>query len=515
MVEEKTETSVSTSLTGVFELVTIIEQRFPVDSIKLADRTKLWNLLRVLLCFYPWKQDTKTKKSSLKTLAYMIKDGLSPLNLSPKKIDICGFSDTESRKWRNGKFYNVYIDPFYDVLGDKFWVFEWPTAKGKRRHPKKQIYSKNYVPMRIPVFSKTLFDLGLSQVSKKKKVSIESEDVLKEVISFFCIHTDINEDELSKYIYDAVNIFFYMKRFFVKFLRKISPKAVLIRCGYGRFHMALSQACKELGIPSIELQHGNITRYHVGYVRCNHSDNTDCVPEYLLTYGDIYTDIVRKGYLFQPEKVVSIGFPYLEEVKEMPPRVNEEVKKFVSKFSRVILVTSQWTFREEIKNFIVDVSKTLVNTRKTYGIIFKPHPRDERDYSDMQKYENIFLADKYGDIYEFFQVTDIHSTVYSTSAIESLAFGKPNLFLNIGISIQDMFDIIDDESSFLLKSPNQFIETLDHVVSQYKSVSKAANITSEKIYKPQAKKNFEKFLRSINIKTEDTIKGYVEKGEAL
>jgi hypothetical protein len=505
MVEKKTETSVSTSLTGVFELVTTIEQRFPVDSIKLSDGTKIWNLIRVLLCFYPWKRDagTKTKKSSLKTFVYMVKDGVLPFNLPSNKIDICGFSDTESRKLREGMFYDVYIDPLYEVLGDEFWVFEWPTAEGKRRAPKKKIYSKNYVPMHIPVFSKTFFDIGVYHILKRKKVSKESEDVLQDAIVFFCNHTGINEDELSNHIYDAVTIFFYMKQFFVRFLRKISPKAVLMRCGYGRFHMAMAQACKELGIPSIELQHGNITKYHIGYVKASLSENKDCIPEYLLTCGDVFSDIVRKGNLFHSDKVISIGFPYMDEVKESTLEVNHQAKNFISKFSTTILVTSQWTVADEIKNFIVDVSKELEKTGRSIGIIFKPHPRDEKDYSDMETYQNIFLADKYGDLYELLQVIDIHSTVYSTSAIESLAFGKPNMFLDIGINIQDLFDIIDEKSSFLLKSPKQFIERLDYVVSHYGSVSKAAYKASEKFYKGQAKKNFEKFLSSINIRTGD------------
>ncbi len=499
MVKKETETNFSTSLTSIFDLTTKIEQEFSVDSIQLRDGTKLWNLVRVLLCFYPWKQDTNEKKSSLKTLAHMTKDGVFPLNLFTKKIEICGFSDTESRKLRNGKFYDIYIDPLYDVAGNGFWVFEWPTSEGKRRNSRRSIYSKNYVPMHIPVFSKTFFGIGLSQMSKKRRFSIESEDVLKDVISFFCKHTAVKEDELSKHIYDAITIFFYMKRFFVKFLRKISPKAVLIRCGYGSFHMALSQACKELGIPSIELQHGNITKYHVGYVKGSSSDNKDCIPEYLLTYGDIFSDIIRKGNLFEPDNVISIGFPYMEEVKKSNSPVDEEVKNFVSKFSNTLLVTSQWTVADEIKNFVISISKRLEDKNQSIGIIFKPHPRDTNDYSDMKTYQNIFLADKYGDIYELFQVIDIHSTVYSTSAIESLAFGKPNMFLDVGMNIQDMFEIVDNKSSFLLNSPKQFIERLENIVSQYDALSKIAYKASEKFYKPDAKKNFEKFLNSIDI----------------
>ena len=131
----------------------------------------------------------------------------------------------------------------------------------------------------------------------------------------------------------------------------------------------------------------------------------------------------------------------------------------------------------------------------------------------MKTYQNILIADKYRDIYELFQVIDIHSTTYSTSAIESLAFGKPNMLLDFGTNIQgtseniddkasvllNSLEIIDNKSSFLLSSPKQFIERLENIVSRYDVVSKAAYKASERLYKPDAKKNFEKFLKSIGV----------------
>jgi len=490
------------SLPDIFELIKEIEQQFPVDSIALSDGTKLWNLIRVILYFYPLKKDANNReeKISSKSLFYLLKEGLSPFDVSNKKIDICGFSGTESRKFRDGKFYDIYMDPLYDVLGDNFYVFEWTTPKGYRRKYKGSIHSKNYVAMHIPLFSKTFFDLAMYKLLRKRKFSIEHEKVLQDIITFFSEKTATDKNDLMQNIYDSAVVFFHMKEFFVKLLRQISPKAVLIRCGYGRFHMALSQACRELGIPSIELQHGILTKYHAGYVKVTESENRDCVPGYILTYGDEFTDIIRKGSLFEKEKVVTVGFPYMEEVKKFPLTIDDKLNDFASKFTTTILVTSQWTVAEELKKFFIKLSEKLKKSNMDIGIVFKPHPRDWIDHSDMEKIENMFIASKYDDIYEMLKVADIHSTVYSTSGLEALAFGKPNIFIDVGkTTIEDIIDVVDNKTSFLVSSPKEYMGKIEYIISHYELLSKEAIKKSETFFKPNAKKNIETFLKSIGI----------------
>ena len=99
----------SESFDNIFNVITKIEQRYPVDKIKLADGTKIWNLIRVLLYFYVKKKDviSKTEKISFRSLFYLTKEGFKPFRLSDKKIIFCGFSGTENRKFRNEKFYDM------------------------------------------------------------------------------------------------------------------------------------------------------------------------------------------------------------------------------------------------------------------------------------------------------------------------------------------------------------------------------------------------------------------------
>ena len=475
----------------IFNAIKEVEESYAVDDIKLQDGTRIWNLIRIILYFYFQK---KRKERKIKNPFPFLNESIKPIKI-PDGVKVCGFSGTESRKYKNGKFYDIYMDPLYDILGDKFCVFEWPTPQGLRREYKNRIYSKKYVAMHIPLLSKTFVNIAFQKITKKRCIKSKEID---SIVAFFSKKMMTSDKKLLQVINEAVSTFFHLKNFFVKILEKLNPEAILIRCGYGRFHMALSQACKELDISSIELQHGIITKYHAGYVRDSKSDNKDCVPEYLLTYGDAFSNIVKKSCLFDAKKVASIGFPYMEEVKSSPLSIDNKMKRFLRRFSATCLASSQWIIAEEMKNFFIDVSKQLSKMHKKIGIIFKPHPRDERNYDDMKKYENIFLVDKYEDFYEILKAVDIHSTFYSTTGIEALAFGKPNIFIDFGkTSMKDMMNIVDNKSSFIVSSPAQFVEKIQYILSNYENISKNAMKKSEVFFKPNAKDNFRKFYFSL------------------
>ena len=491
------------SLPSIFKLITEIEEKFDVDSIKLQDGTKLWNLIRIIIFFYFQKHEISNKRSHVlskfNSFFNLAVETLKPLKFPKKNGGIYGFSGTEARKLKNGKYYDKNMDSLYEIFNNNLYVFEWPTPQGYRRKYNGKIYSKNYVPMHIPVYSKTFWNIAFYKLFGKKHFEIYNEDLIDEILNYVLTAYSTDKKRLEEYLYNNIAIFFYMKEFFTIFLKKYLPKAVLMRCGYGRFHMALSQACKELGIPSIELQHGLITRYHAGYIKTTKSENRDCVPEYILTYGDFFTDIIREGSLFEKEKVVTVGFPYLEEVMEAPPSIDEKVKEFISKFAATILVTSQWTVADELKEFIVRVAKELNNRNKSIGIVFKPHPRDWRDYSNIRE-ENMFIPNKYDSIYEILKVVDIHSTVYSTSGLEALAFGKPNIFIDVGkTNIEDIIHVVDNKVSFLVSSPQEYIEKVEYIFSDYEKLSKEVKKVAEKFFKPNAKKNIETFLKSVGI----------------
>ncbi len=473
-------------------LIENIERKYDVDSLQTSDGTKIWNLLRIFICDeLPKLQKKNTREGSQIFLFPFLKESILPLSLPKKEGIICGFSSTESRKELNGKYYDVYLDPLYEILKDDFAVFEWPSEGGLRRNYEEGAYSKIYVPMHIPLYTKTFWNILFYKICKRKKFEIHSEKTLLEIVDDISAKSQIEKIIVKKKIYDFIAIFYYIKQLLYSILIKIKPKAVLIRCGYGRFPMALSQACRQLHIPSIELQHGLITSYSQAYRKAKATYNKDCLPEYLLTYGKAYAEIVKNGNLFDKGKVIPIGYPYLE--KNLKKEANKYLKKSTSSFKHNILVTSQWTVGAEVQSFFIEVAKILEKEKMDVGILFKPHPYGKTDYLEFKKYKHILLIDKYEDTFKLFPIVDIHSTVYSTSGLEAMAFGVPNIFVDINNAINIK------NTLYIAVSPNQFIQSMKHILSNYEDASKEAITVAKLFFTPNPEKNFRCFFKNLKI----------------
>jgi len=483
----------------LFNFITEIEKKFDVDKISLDDGTKLWNPVRTFLYFHVLNKPSRSGSLYYKKLFYMFIESLSPINI-PGNNKIWGFSTSRHRRHIENKCYDIFMDPLYDVIGDEFVVFERASTEGYHRKYKGKLYSKNYVSMHISIFTKTFWALTFNKLFQNRKIKIKSKETLDEIIKFYSDSTSTNYDKLRNDVYNLTSLLWYNKKFYVKLLKKKKPKMILMVAGHSAENMALTQACKECNIPSIELQHGMILEYHPGYLRFTKSKNRDYRPDYLLTFGDVFTNTVRKGNLFDKDKVISIGFSFLENKRKSPAIVDKNLHDFVKNHSKTILVTSQWNFADEIKDFVIKLSKKLKKLDKKVGIVFKPHPSDWREYTDLDKYDDIFLANKYDDLYEIFKKTDIHSTLYSTSSLEALSFGKPNIFLEIG-NIKEMFDIIDNKASFNAKNPDEYFEKLKHVISNYKKISEEATKVGNSFYKNNSKENLKEFFKEMKVKS--------------
>ena len=490
---------------NAFELLREIEESYPVDSIKLSDGTRLWNLIRIMIFYYFQKYDNKSfnglGQQDLKkiSLFHFILESLT--TKYPSNIDFWGFSGTESRKLWNGTSYDIYMDALYDVLGENFCVFEWPNEQGYRRRYAEKIYSKHYVPMSIPITSSAFWNILLYRLFKRKP-SIKNSDVLKNILKEISSNYAVDKEKLQKHIIESIVIFSNMKNLLRKLLEKKRPKVVFIRCGYGRFPMALSQACKELNIISVELQHGFINKYSPGYVKAIKTENRDCVPDYFLAYGEKSADIVKQGHLFDRKKVYGIGFSYLEKVKDSEQQTEQLIKNFQGRFKKNILITSDSLthIANAVETFVQELSNALSLENKTVGIIFKPHPFDTKNYDHFKKFDNVFVVDKYTNTYNLFKVVDVHTTVFSTSAIEALSFGIPNILLNVGDGYsENIKEIIDEKSSSIVDNADQYTQKMNLVFSDYDNYSKNAFQKSKEYFKPHAIENLREFLIKLNI----------------
>ena len=479
-----------------FQLIETIEKKFQTDDIRLPDGTRLWNLLRIFLYSNFQKLDQqptqkKINKNNIKSVFSLLKESVRPLHI-PEHPSVWGFSSSESRKLHDNTYYDIYLDPLYEILGDKLAVFEWPETSGYRRAYDHPVFSRYYVPMHFPLWSKTFWDLLEHKLTGRRNFVLESEEILEEIIGFISTTASVDRTRLTHDINDFVSVFVILKHFLKNILKTSKPAAVLIRCGYGRFPMALSQACRELHIPSIEIQHGLITAFLPAYRRTTPTTNKDCIPEYLLAQGEIFAELVRHGHLFEEDKVVTVGYPYLQQTLNQKETFLRD-KQSLSPFAHNILFTSQWICASEIKEFVIKVATEFQRDNMNIGILFKPHPYDKNDYTDMKNHDHVILIDKYDDTYKLIPSVDIHSTVYSTSGLEAIAFGIPNIFI-------DLFNMTPCvATSYIVSSPTQFVESVRTILAHYQDSVSETKAVADLFFAPSPEKQLKKFFTELGM----------------
>jgi len=473
-----------------YQLIEDLEAKYDVDSIRLADGTRLWNLIRVFLYsnYQRLGEQTSSGTFSMQTLRTFLatfKEGLQPLRIP--KTPVWGFSSGESRKHYHDTYYDIYLDPLYDVLDDHLTVLEWPQTSGIRRKYDHPVYSRHYVPMHIPVWTKTFWDLFYYELRRRPAFTIHGTPVLNQVIDHISTTAEVDHTHLKNDLQDFIAVFVAIKDLLTTTLAYGKPKMVLIRCGYGRFPQALAQACRQLNIPSVEIQHGLITRYLPAYRRTQPTDNHDCIPEYLLAHGTIFADLVRTGHLFTPDNVTATGYPYLTK-KLQETTQDATLKTQYTTHKRAILVTSQWIVAQEVQDFITTAADGLHHENLDIGILFKPHPYDKTNYQNWQHPPNVTLVNKYDDTFRLFSFADLHATVYSTSGLEAMAFGTPNIFLDI------LHLTTPTDTPYIAATPEAFIKSTKKIFADYPAAVQETKQIASLFFTPDPNKHFQEFF---------------------
>lgn len=450
-----------------------IENEYDVDRIAIEDKTKMWNLIRVILASYVLKPDyiKNERKNKIKKIIFIVKETLSN-NKLPKKIEICAVSDVESQKKEGKQYYDIYVDPLNELF-ENYVVLDWPSAKAER-HP----VEKNHIPLKIPL--SVLIEKVLPSSPKMR-----NKEILENLINDFAKEYDLDEKKLKKHVLNSIAIFKIIKEKTRKKLEIIDPSIVIVRAAYGRFQMGVVQACRELGILTIEFQHSLIYEHHYGYIKKTKSENRDCVPDMIFTWGDFFSDIISKGYLFKRERIRSVGFPYIEKSMMKKYPTSKKIKDFCKKFQKIVLVSGQST--EYIDTFV----RNAARKNKEIGYIYKPHPRDARKLEFIES--NIILIERERDIYSLFQFADVNVAGLSTTMIEALVFNLPSISIaSDDIDVASM-GLIDNETIYLVKNTDEFIEA----ISKIKVDGEKAKKRAEYFFKKNALTNMKKTIKKI------------------
>jgi hypothetical protein len=422
-----------TTIKELCEFIWYLEDKYDLLNFQIYD-VKVWQYARMRIYYFLAKKLNILKEPQVKLNTYnkissviqYIKNSFTANPLFSKKSDILILPHPRVKKIDNHyiDIYTYYLKE--DLLKQNYKVVEIESAyKGLHKREKDQdIYYDDFIRLMIKGIKLIPF---YYQVHNSIVQEIE-----KDIVKITGVKIDLQR-EFSLFIKEyKVEAFFYKK-----ILQKVKPKQIYLSVSYGKG--ALIKVARELGIETIELQHGTFSRYHLGYsFSCK---KLDYFPDKFYVWSDFWKNLIPLP--LDKQNIVIYEFAHMKN------QLSKYKKKLKKPFQVVVL--SQGAIGEEIARMIL---KNIVYF-KNFSIKYKLHPGE---YERWQEYPSLVqLVENYGvelikdcDLYELLSTSSYQIGVFSTAIYEGLEFGCKTILLNI-TGIEYMQDILEQKRAFLYK----------------------------------------------------------------
>ncbi len=290
--------------------------------------------------------------------------------------------------------YSHYLAEELRAKGNKVLLIESPPYSS-RDVAKKEIYRLRSI----------LYAIFISRtISKDARNRIQR--IEKEINDTFGVSISLFRTIRKKIFYFTQEYSQY--RFL---LNKRKPKGVFCIATYGSL-MPLAAACKTNNIELTELQHGTITRYHMGYSFPN-TKKSPYFPDRMFLWGRYWLDS-NPYFPLKEDKALFRGNIYLHQN-------GIKFKESVSK-KKVITIISEGRFSENL----INIGKRLAKDFKEYQIYYKLHPGEfvnlNRYNELLDSHFNFSTISSERELYDLLAESEYVVGVASTVMFEAIYF---------------------------------------------------------------------------------------------
>jgi hypothetical protein len=228
----------------------------------------------------------------------------------------------------------------------------------------------------------------------------------------------------------------------------------MMSVGYTNF--GYIRAFKEKGIKVVEVQHGIISKNHHAYYYRKKFDSYQ-FPDVLLTVGEKELEVFDNQNNFPVSNVIAVGSYIIDSYS------SEQKVKSQKQTPSVLFTLQDGVMGAKLIEFILNLKRI---SGSDIEILVQPR-RNGKEFYTSQIPEVQDLNFSLNDFYSTVVTTDIHSTVYSTTAIEALSLGVPNILVNIDNQSKEQLSEALEGNRFtaIIETPQEFIEALQRFKS--------------------------------------------------
>ncbi|WP_436344041.1 hypothetical protein [Natronorubrum sp. FCH18a] len=354
------------------------------------------------------------------------------------KSDVIFVGHQRRKKKLDGYWWDIYCDPIHEEGSLNSVHFEKPYLL-KHRTPAK---TESLRYLEFIIYGGTIQrKLGLHNIT----LSPEEKDYLNDVQEG--IHQRFNtEIKLSNKVQRLLRNRRCRLWLYKRLLDKIDPEVAVVVVSYGK-HMFI-EACKQKGIPVIELQHGVIYPDHLGYSYSGDRTKTT-FPDYLLTWGEFWGKDIE--FPIPDNRVIPVGYPHLDQSTNQYENVRPRDQ---------ILFISQGTIGKQLSKFAMELDQ---HPGVDYKIVYKLHPgeydRWETEYPWLLEADFEIIDNSDRQLYKLFAESSVQIGVGSTAVYEGLAFGLETYVYDCpGSSI--LQPLVDDGAATIISSADKLASIL-------------------------------------------------------
>lgn len=278
------------------------------------------------------------------------------------------------------------------------------------------------------------------------------------------------EDVLKKCIpsidcsLDGVNNMFdwelHTKAYYKQILKKYNPKILLVN-GF-HYHAPLLSAADELGILTVDIQHGIQIGWNPLYNNWNEmpSEGYSSVPRRFLVWGEKEKDHINSVFCSNQHKAIVGGYPWLTKQLDYLDKIESTILSKIQKYKKVVLVMLQ-----NQKKFPELYLTLIKNSGDEILWVVRNHPKGSKfSRKDLNGIDgkNVLMGDYFDKISlaRLFQVADICLSEGSTVAIEADHYGVINC-LNGSEGYENYREEIDNGMFFHISSSAEFYAICD------------------------------------------------------
>jgi hypothetical protein len=389
----------------------------------------------------------------------------NPLCMTPRDVLVWGMA--RRKRHEDGTWWDIYCDPLYERLDIDYCHVEDPYL-GEHKTPSRT--------KRLGYLDQTtlLSDLSDAIGRPRVRLALATRRTLDEVEASIESEFDVSVPVRSA-VEDALRRRRVTKPLYDRLLDRINPRVVVVIKSYGK--ETFVEACRDRGIPTVELQHGALSEYHLGYSFPGFREKQS-FPDYFFSFGDHFSQLA--DFPTPAENVLSVGYPHLETALAAHEADSSD---------EYIVFLSQGAIGEELSKVAVAVHESDALNRE---VVYKLHPAEynrwRSDYPWLVE-AGVHVVEEDPALYDLFASAGAQVGVYSTALYEGLAFGTATFLLDTD-RIEFVKDLVESGYATVVKSADELVSALATSIS-------APSVDRTALFEPDPWEKVDRYLEQL------------------